>query len=91
MRPFRHVFADLARQHDDTVRDRHDAIVFRETVGHHVAHRRARLGPVKAFRCAPTPDGADGLDRHLGRATERPVRDGRLDPARKCRKENTHA
>jgi hypothetical protein len=91
MRPFRHVFADLVRQHDDTTRDRHDAIVFRETVGHHVAQHRARLGPVKAFRSAPTPDGADGLDRHLARATDRPWRDGRAGLRPHPRKEITHA
>ena len=47
-------------------------------VGHHDADSRARLGPVKALRSAPTPlRGADGLDRALGRARRRRLRDGR--------------
>src|SRR5205823_1551952 len=38
---------------------------------HHVPDCLARLGPVKARRCAPPPQGgAGGLDRALGRATE---------------------
>jgi len=46
--------------------------------GHHAADFRARLGPVKALRSAPTPlRGADGLDRALGRARRQPLRDGR--------------
>jgi hypothetical protein len=46
--------------------------------GHHVGDARARLGPVKALRSAPTPRrGADGLDRALGRARTPPLRDGR--------------
>jgi hypothetical protein len=46
--------------------------------GHHVADSPARLGPVKALRFAPTPtSGADGLDRALGRARGRHLRDGR--------------
>jgi hypothetical protein len=36
----------------------HDA-----TPGHHDANSSARLDPVKAFRFAPTPCGAHGLDR----------------------------
>jgi hypothetical protein len=36
---------------------------------HHVADSPARLDPVKALRCAPTPrGGAHGLDGTLGRA-----------------------
>ena len=36
---------------------------------HHVADSPARLDPVKALRCAPTPrGGAHGLDGALGRA-----------------------
>ena len=91
MRPFRDLFADLIRLHDDAVRDRLHAIVFRDTAGHHVRQRRARLGPVKAFRSAPTPHGADGLDRHLRRAAKRPLRDGRADLSPQPRKEITHA
>ena len=46
--------------------------------GHHVADSPARLGPVKALRSAPTPtSGAHGLDRALGRARGRHLRDGR--------------
>jgi len=46
--------------------------------GHHVADSPARLGPVKALRFAPTPtSGAHGLDRALGRARGRHLRDGR--------------
>jgi len=46
--------------------------------GHHVTDSPARLGPVKALRSAPTPTrGADGLDRALGRARGRHLRDGR--------------
>jgi hypothetical protein len=46
--------------------------------GHHVGDSPARLGPVKARRSAPTPlRGADGLDRALGRARRRHLRDGR--------------
>jgi hypothetical protein len=46
--------------------------------GHHVGDSPARLGPVKALRSAPTPtSGADGLDRALGRARKRHLRDGR--------------
>jgi len=46
--------------------------------GHHAADSPARLGPVKALRSAPTPlRGADGLDRALGRARTRHLRDGR--------------
>ena len=46
--------------------------------GHHASDSPARLGPVKALRSAPTPlRGADGLDRALGRARRRPLRDGR--------------
>ena len=46
--------------------------------GHHEVHSPARLGPVKALRSAPTPTrGADGLDRALGRASGRHLRDGR--------------
>src|SRR5262245_60989856 len=46
--------------------------------GHHATHSPARLGPVKALRFAATPlRGADGLDRALGRARERHLRDGR--------------
>ena len=91
MRPFRDLLADLIRLHDDAVRDRLHAIVFRDTSGHHVAQRRARLDPVKAFRSAPTPHGADGLDRHLARATERPLRDGRAGLIPHSRKEHSHA
>jgi hypothetical protein len=46
--------------------------------GHHVVDSPARLGPVKALRSAPTPSsGAHGLDRALGRARGRHLRDGR--------------
>ena len=46
--------------------------------GHHVGDSPARLGPVKALRSAPTPtSGAGGLDRALGRARGRHLRDGR--------------
>ena len=46
--------------------------------GHHESDSPARLGPVKALRSAPTPtSGADGLDRALGRARGRHLRDGR--------------
>ena len=46
--------------------------------GHHVGDAPARLGPVKALRSAPTPtSGAHGLDRALGGATGRHLRDGR--------------
>jgi hypothetical protein len=46
--------------------------------GHHGVDSPARLGPVKALRSAPTPTrGADGLDRALGRARGRHLRDGR--------------
>ena len=48
--------------------------------GHHARECAARLGPVKAFRAdyryAPTPDGADGLDRAFGRAGGWLLRDG---------------
>jgi len=45
---------------------------------HHESDSPARLGPVKALRSAPTPtSGADGLDRALGRARGRHLRDGR--------------
>jgi hypothetical protein len=45
---------------------------------HHVVDSPARLGPVKALRSAPTPtSGAHGLDRALGRARGRHLRDGR--------------
>jgi len=49
----------------------------------------ARLGPVKALRCASPPSGgAGGLDRALGRATDRLLRDGRaaLNPVHERRK-----
>ena len=50
----------------------------RSSAGHHTADFRARLGPVKARRSAPTPlRGADGLDRALGRARRQRLRDGR--------------
>ena len=91
MRAFHHVFADLVRQHDDAVRDRQEAIVFRDTVGHHVTDCRAPLGPVKAFRCASTPHGADGLDRDLDRATDRPLRDGRPDQCPTQERSHSHA
>jgi hypothetical protein len=48
------------------------------TPGHHDADSSARLGPVKAFRFAPTPYGAHGLDRTLRRANGGPLRDGRV-------------
>jgi len=85
----RDLFAELLRLHDDSVLDRQDARVFSDTVGHHVAHGRARLGPVKAFRFASTPDGAVGLDRPLARATDRPLCDGRGDQTRYARKERS--
>ncbi len=48
--------------------------------GHHARECAARLGPVKAFRAdcryAPTPGGADGLDRPFGRAGIWLLRDG---------------
>lgn len=37
------------------------------TPGHHVRNSAARLRPVKALRFAPTPFGASGLDRDVGR------------------------
>ena len=50
------------------------------TAGDHARECSARLGPVKAFRtdyrAAPTPDGADGLDRPFGRAAIGLLRDG---------------
>jgi hypothetical protein len=49
----------------------------------------ARLGPVKALRYAsPPPRGAGGLDRALGRARGRLLRDGRaaLNPVHERRK-----
>jgi hypothetical protein len=46
--------------------------------GHHECDSPAHLGPVKALRSAPTPaSGAGGLDRALGRARGRHLRDGR--------------
>ena len=46
--------------------------------GHHAGDSPAHLGPVKALRSAPTPTrGAHGLDRALGRARARHLRDGR--------------
>ena len=46
--------------------------------GHHAPDSGARLRPVKALRFAPTPFGASGLDRDVGRARRRHLRD---DPA----------
>src|SRR5687767_13091831 len=46
---------------------------------HHGLDSPARLGPVKALRCASTPPGggAYGLDWALARAMSRHLRDGR--------------
>ena len=48
------------------------------TPGHHRGNCGSRLRPVKALRSAPTPVGAGGLDRNVGRARQRLLRD---DPA----------
>ena len=55
------------------------------TPGHHARHSRARLRPVKALRFAPTPFGASGLDRSVGRAKGRHLRDDPGDRPRKSR------
>lgn len=55
------------------------------TPGHHARHSRARLRPVKALRFAPTPFGASGLDRGVGRAKGRHLRDDPGDRPRKSR------
>ena len=53
--------------------------------GHHAPDSRARLRPVKALRSAPTPFGATGLDRHVGRAKGRHLRDAPVDCSRHSR------
>jgi hypothetical protein len=55
------------------------------TSGHHRRDSRARLSPVKAFRFAPTPCGASGLDRTFGRAQRQHLRDDPADHPRKSR------
>ena len=55
------------------------------TPGHHRRDSRARLRPVKALRSAPTPFGASGLDRNVGRAKGRHLRDVPQDRPRKSR------
>ena len=55
------------------------------TPGHHGRDSRARLRPVKALRSAPTPFGASGLDRNVGRARDRHLRDVPQDRPRKSR------
>ena len=55
------------------------------TPGHHRRDSRARLRPVKALRFAPTPFGASGLDRSVGRAKGRHLRDVPGDRPRKSR------
>lgn len=55
------------------------------TPGHHRCDSRARLRPVKALRSAPTPFGASGLDRNVGRAKGRHLRDVPQDRPRKSR------
>ena len=62
--------------------------------GHHVGDSRAHLTLVKALRSAPTPtSGADGLDRALGRATDRLLCDGRgvLKTVRETREQTRSA
>ena len=54
--------------------------------GHHDRNSGARLRPVKALRSAPTPFGAPGLDRHVGRATGRHLRDVPADRPRHSRR-----
>jgi hypothetical protein len=54
--------------------------------GHHASDARARLRPVKALRSAPTPFGATGLDRHVGRAKSRQLRDAPVDCSRQSRR-----
>jgi hypothetical protein len=53
--------------------------------GHHVRNSGARLRPVKALRFAPTPCGASGLDRDVGRARRRHLRDDPADHPRDSR------
>lgn len=55
------------------------------TPGHHGSDSAARLRPVKALRFAPTPFGASGLDRNVGRAKGRQLRDDPGDRPRKSR------
>jgi hypothetical protein len=55
------------------------------TPGHHAPDSRARLRSVKALRSAPTPFGASGLDRNVGRAKGRHLRDVPQDRPRKSR------
>jgi len=57
-----------------------------QTPGHHVRNSGARLRPVKALRFAPTPFGASGLDRDVGRARRRHLRDAPADDPRDSRK-----
>ena len=52
------------------------------TPGHHGRDSRARLRPVKALRSAPTPVGACGLDRRVGRAADPHLRDVPADRPR---------
>jgi hypothetical protein len=56
------------------------------TPGHHTRNSGARLRPVKALRCAPTPFGASGLDRDVGRARRGHLRDAPADHPRDSRK-----
>jgi hypothetical protein len=56
------------------------------TPGHHVRKSGARRRPVKALRFAPTPIGAAGLDRNVGRAQGRHLRDAPADHLRDSRK-----
>ena len=61
----------------NTTRDR--------TPGHHAPDSGARRRPVKALRFAPTPFGASGLDRDVGRARGRHLRDAPADHPRDSR------
>jgi len=54
--------------------------------GHHAPDSGARRRPLKALRFAPTPSGASGLDRDVGRARGRHLRDAPADHPRDSRK-----
>jgi len=54
--------------------------------GHHRRDSGARLRPVKARRFAPTPFGAAGLDRDVGRARRQHLGDNPADRPRTSRK-----
>lgn len=56
------------------------------TPGHHARDSQARLRPVKALRSTPTPFGAPGLDRSVGRAKRRQLRDVPVDRPRDSRR-----